>query len=60
MWSYSSSGVADIEHVLNKISGLVGKVEIFGMDHAYKAQGRSTSKTVKEYAFLISPKLLKL
>lgn len=56
LWSYSSTGVADIEQVLNQISGLAGKVEIFGMDHAYKAQGRRTSKTVKEYAFFISPK----
>lgn len=56
LWSYSSSGVADIERVLKQASVLANQVEIFSMDHTYKAQGRRNAKTVKEYAFFISPK----
>lgn len=55
LWSYSSSGVADIERVLKQASVLASQVEIFSMDHTYKAQGRRNAKTVKEYAFFISP-----
>ncbi|WP_209443022.1 DNA adenine methylase [Herbaspirillum frisingense] len=55
LWSYSSSAAATIDSVLNRIAEKIGSVDIFSMDHIYKAQGKHKSKPVKEYAIFIRP-----
>jgi hypothetical protein len=55
LWSYSNSGVAAIDRVIGDLSGSVAYLEMFAMDHAYKGQGRHSSKTVKEYVCLMRP-----
>jgi adenine-specific DNA-methyltransferase len=56
LWSYSNTGAAAMYKVLEQISMRTRHIDIFCMDHTYKAQGRHRAKTVKEYAFLIRPK----
>ncbi len=55
LWSYSSSGDANVERVLRALSDEDATIDIFSADYAYKAQGRHSAKAVKEYAILISP-----
>ncbi|WP_177325206.1 DNA adenine methylase [Pseudomonas umsongensis] len=53
LWSYSSVGVASVENILDRISIGGRKVDVFGMDHSYKGQGKHKAKAVREYAILI-------
>lgn len=55
LWSYSDTGAATIERVLTKVTPRSASIDIFCMDHVYKAQGKHRAKTVKEYAILLSP-----
>lgn len=53
LWSYSSVGVASVENILDRISVGGRKIDVFGMGHSYKGQGKHKSKAVREYAILI-------
>lgn len=53
LWSYSSTGVASIKNILQRINCNATDVHIFNMAHSYKGQGRHKSKSVTEYAILI-------
>ena len=50
LWSYSSSGMASIVNTLAKVDLPLSSVEVFSMDHTYKAQGKRGAKKVTEYA----------
>ena len=50
LWSYSSSGMASIVNTLAKVDLPLSSVEMFSMDHTYKAQGKRGAKKVTEYA----------
>lgn len=52
LWSYSSTGVASIEVVIDLVSHLTQEVEFFAVNHVYKGQGKHKSKGVREYALL--------
>lgn len=56
-WNYSSSGAASIVDVLGMIEPYASNVEVFSMQHSYKAQGRRTAKSVDEYGILVSPRV---
>lgn len=53
MWSYSDSGLASIRGVLQKLGAKPGDIEIFGMEHMYKAQGKRGAKKVLEHAIYL-------
>lgn len=53
LWSYSSSGMASINSVLSQVGSRAEEIEIFSMDHTYKAQGKHRAKDVKEYVIFI-------
>lgn len=55
LWSYSNTGVVMTNRVLERLHDRIGQIEIFVMDHAYKAQGKQKAKAVKEYAVFMSP-----
>jgi adenine-specific DNA methylase len=55
LWSYSSVGVASIENILERLSPITTNIDIFGMNHSYKGQGKHKPKPVREYAILIRP-----
>ncbi|NPC57831.1 hypothetical protein [Caenimonas soli] len=55
LWSYSNTGVASISQVIGRLQSPAPGVELFAMDHVYKAQGRHKAKAVTEYAVLICP-----
>lgn len=55
LWSYSSVGVASIEKILERLGPISSNVDIFGMNHSYKGQGKHKPKPVREYAILIRP-----
>ncbi len=55
LWSYSSTGVASIETVIDLVSPLTKEVEFFAVNHVYKGQGKHKSKGVREYALLLRP-----
>ena len=50
LWSYSSSGMASIVSALSKCREPIRDLEVFSMDHTYKAQGKRGAKKVTEYA----------
>jgi len=56
LWSYSDSGVADIATVLKSVQGMTDKIDLFSMNHTYKAQGRRKAKPVKEFAIFLNAK----
>lgn len=53
MWSYSNSGVADIESVIGGMRIQPANLEIFSADYSYKAQGRHSSKRVTEHVIFM-------
>lgn len=55
LWSYSSGGDVSVQDVLGAALKEGESIDIFSADYAYKAQGRHSAKSVKEYAILISP-----
>lgn len=50
LWSYSSSGMVSIVDTLSKCREPMEGLEVFSMDHTYKAQGKRGAKKVTEYA----------
>jgi hypothetical protein len=56
LWSYSSAGVASINGTLTHLDGHARAVDVFRMDHRYKAQGKRGPKQVVEYAIHLRPK----
>lgn len=56
LWSYSSTGVASINGTLARLDGHAKAVDVFCMDHQYKAQGKRGPKQVVEYAIHLRPK----
>ena len=55
LWSYSSSGMASIVNTLAKVDMTLSSLEVFSMDHTYKAQGTRGAKKVTEYAVHLRP-----
>jgi 16S rRNA G966 N2-methylase RsmD len=55
LWSYSNSGVASINGTLAHLEGHAKTVDVFCMDHSYKAQGKRGQKQVVEYAIHLRP-----
>nr|WP_315425904.1 hypothetical protein [uncultured Albidiferax sp.] len=55
LWSYSNSGVASINGTLARLEGHAKTVDVFRMDHSYKAQGKRGPKQVVEYAIHLRP-----
>lgn len=53
LWSYSSSGMASIVSTLSKCREPIRDLEVFSMDHTYKAQGKRGAKKVTEYAIYL-------
>lgn len=53
--SYSSVGVASLNNIIGRVSVGGRKVDIFGMNHSYKGQGKHKSKAVREYAVMLRP-----
>ncbi|WP_143134552.1 DNA adenine methylase [Burkholderia ubonensis] len=56
LWSYSSSGTASIKGTLKHLSDVAHSIEIFQMNHVYKAQGKRNAKQVMEYAIYLQPR----
>ncbi|MCY1204365.1 hypothetical protein D9M72_158910 [compost metagenome] len=55
LWSYSNTGVASINGTLERLSGYAQAVDVFRMNHSYKAQGKRGPKQVVEYAIHLRP-----
>ncbi len=55
LWSYSNSGTASVAHTLELVADGAGAVEIFKMNHIYKAQGKRMAKHVSEYGVHLQP-----
>ena len=55
LWSYSSSGLANISKVLQQLENQTSCIEIFSADHAYSGQGKQKAKQVIEYFILLKP-----
>ncbi|WP_438284192.1 hypothetical protein [Pseudomonas alabamensis] len=53
LWSYSSTGVASVEKILQRLSKDNRKINVFGMTHSYKGQGKHKAKAVREYAVMV-------
>ncbi len=53
LWSYSSTGVASVENILKRLSRDDRKINVFGMTHSYKGQGKHKAKAVREFAVMI-------
>ena len=58
LWSYSSSGVADMKRILDRVSDRFGSIDIFKSDYAYSAQGRAPVKRVTEYMVYLKSSVL--
>lgn len=56
LWSYSNSGTASIQGTLKHLSDVAHRIEIFQMNHVYKAQGKRNAKQVMEYAIYLQPR----
>lgn len=55
LWSYSDTGLASIDGVLQRVTVQPRQVELFAMNHTYKAQGKRGAKKVVEHAIYLSP-----
>lgn len=56
LWSYSDSGTASIPATLSHLGAVAKAVEVFHMEHSYKAQGKKGPKHVREYAVHLQAK----
>jgi adenine-specific DNA methylase len=53
LWSYSSSGLANISKVLLQLESQTSCIEIFSANHSYAPQGKQKAKRVVEYFILL-------
>ena len=55
LWSYSSTGVADIVNVLKELDSIVSTIDIYNAAHKYSPQGEKKAKEVIEYFIVLTP-----